>query len=198
MPPFVGLAISHAPADAAAGEPMGEAVGVVVTAHLLLRAIVLNDRQTAHFATPMHERGIEQAERLEVLNEGGHRLIGPPAQIRQGREKIAVLIPTLAVIDHLHKTHTSLDETTGNEASGAVVTGAFLVDAIEATGGLRLRADVHRLLGRSLHARCQLVTGDACIEILFARMLQTVVLVEFTQQLQLPILRRSTEVGSRI
>ena len=138
VPPFVGLAISHAPADAAPGEPMGEAVGVVVTTHLLLRTIVLNDRQTAHFATPMYQRGIEQTQRLEVLNEGGHRLIGPPAQIRQRREKIAVLIPTLTVVDHLHKTHTSLDKTSGNQAAGAVVAGAFLVDAIEATGGLRL------------------------------------------------------------
>ena len=54
---LVRLAVADAPLDAAAGQPGGEAVGVVVAAGLVAG---LRDRQAAELAAPDHQRLVEQ------------------------------------------------------------------------------------------------------------------------------------------
>ncbi len=55
---FVGFAIDGAGLEAAAGEPSGEALAIVVAARF---AAGLHDRQSANFAAPMDDRAAEQA-----------------------------------------------------------------------------------------------------------------------------------------
>ena len=70
---FVGLADADAALDAAAGQPHGEAVGVVVAAGALG---VLGGRLPAELAAPDDQRLVEQAALLQVLEQAGDRLVG--------------------------------------------------------------------------------------------------------------------------
>ena len=67
---LVGGADGDARADAAAGQPHGEAVGVVVAAGALG---VLGGRLAAELAAPDDDRRIEQAALLEIGEQGGDR-----------------------------------------------------------------------------------------------------------------------------
>ena len=55
---FVGFSIDGAGLEAAAGEPSGEALAIVVAARF---AAGLHDRQSANFAAPMYNGAVEQA-----------------------------------------------------------------------------------------------------------------------------------------
>ena len=55
---FVGFAVDGAGLEAAAGEPSGEALAIVVAARF---AAGLHDRQSANFAAPMYNGAVEQA-----------------------------------------------------------------------------------------------------------------------------------------
>ena len=68
----VGRAVDGAPLDAAAGQPHGEAVRVVVAALALLR-----HRHPAELAAPDDQRLVEQPAPLQVGQQAGDRLVGP-------------------------------------------------------------------------------------------------------------------------
>ena len=67
---FVGRAVDDAALDAAAGQPDREAVGVVVAAVGALRT-----RGAAELGGPDHERVVEQAAVLEVVEQAGDGLV---------------------------------------------------------------------------------------------------------------------------
>ena len=77
---IVGLAEGQARLGSSAGHPHGHRVDVVVTAHCLTN---LAHRRTAEFTAPDDERVFEQAPRLQVLDQGGTRLINVPAGLIQ-------------------------------------------------------------------------------------------------------------------
>jgi hypothetical protein len=110
----VGGAVDLPPFHAAAGQPRGEAVVVVVAAvHLagvgaLLRQ--LDRRRAAELAAPDDERLVEQAALLEVDEQRADRLIalrsracGESLRGRRGCPKAAFAMP------HLHEPHAAFD-----------------------------------------------------------------------------------------
>ena len=71
MAELVGRAVGEAGLDAAAGEPDGEAAGVVVAAG----AVLFGVGRAAELAAPPDERVFEQAAPLEVGEQAGDRLV---------------------------------------------------------------------------------------------------------------------------
>ena len=69
---LVGLAEGDARLDAAAGQPHGEGVGVMVAAVVA----ALDHRRAAELAAPDDQRVVEQAALLEVLDQRGAGLVG--------------------------------------------------------------------------------------------------------------------------
>ena len=69
---LVGLAERDARLDAAAGQPHGEGVGVMVAAVVA----ALHHRRAAELAAPDDQRVVEQAALLQVLDERGAGLVG--------------------------------------------------------------------------------------------------------------------------
>ena len=65
---FVGLAIRHAPFDAAAGQPHGKAVRIVVAAR---RPFPFGKRHPAEFASPQNQRAIQQSATFQVREQAG-------------------------------------------------------------------------------------------------------------------------------
>src|SRR5882762_6214292 len=97
VPEFVRLAVGHAALDAAAREPTAEPLAVVIPPGLLGRAVIFGHGQPADLAAPMDDRGVEQAERLEVLDQRGGRLVGFAAAVDKVRRNTLVVVPDLAV-----------------------------------------------------------------------------------------------------
>src|SRR5207248_2812181 len=149
----VGCAVGVAAFEAAAGDPRGEAVGVVVAADLVAAVVVLDDGEAAHFAAPVDDGGVEQAAGFEVFDEGGGGAVDLVAALGKFGEQEAVLVPDLAGAEDLDKAYAALDEAAGDEALGAVGLADRIVDAVHLFGRFALGVDVEGFLGGGLHSR---------------------------------------------
>ena len=137
---FVGLADADAPLDAAAGHPHGEAVGVVVAARALG---VFGGRLAAELAAPDHQRLVEQAAALQILEQAGDRLVGAAGVVGVVLVQVAVGVPVVVVVGaagiELDEAHAALDQPPGQQAAAAEVCGLRLVDAVELLASRRSR-----------------------------------------------------------
>src|SRR5439155_7992513 len=70
---LVGRAVPGPPLDAAAGEPVGEGVRVMVAAWL---GALLGDRQPAEFAAPDEQRRFQETAGGPVRQQTAYRLVG--------------------------------------------------------------------------------------------------------------------------
>ncbi len=153
----VGGAEEGAPLDAAAGEPGGEAVGVVVAA-----GAALGHGHAAELAAPDDEGAVEQAAAFQVGEQGGDGLVGLGAHGGVVGFDVVVRVPAGEVAGvELNEADPALDEAAGEEASGAEVGGDGVVEAVEAAGGGGLAGEVDGLGGGGLHPVGEFVRLDA-------------------------------------
>ena len=87
---LVGLAVVDAALHAAAGQPGGEAVRVVVAARLVAG---LGDRQPAELAPPDHQRLVEQPALLQVGQQAGDRPVGLAGELAVVPLDVDVAVP---------------------------------------------------------------------------------------------------------
>ncbi len=112
---LVGLAEGEAGFHAAAGEPHGISIDVVVaTDHLA----DLAHRCAAELAAPDHEGGVEEAARLQVADQGGAGAVDLASDRVEIAGEIlagaAVVVPVGVV--ELDEAGTALDESAGEQA----------------------------------------------------------------------------------
>jgi len=196
----VGGAVDMAGPEAAPCQPVRKAERVVIAADALQTGVVLDDRQPAHFAAPVDHRRIEQTAALEVAHQGGDRLVGHPARVRQGRADAAVVVPELVARANLDEAYAAFDEPAGDQAAGAVFGGGRVVEAIEPAGRFGFAGDVEGGTGRRLHAGGQLVGGDAGFEVVLAGARLQMAAIEAFEVRQVVGLGRATQMdgGSRL
>src|SRR5262249_50036786 len=134
---IVGGAVGEAALCAAAGEPHGEAEGVVLAA-----VLSLGGGGAAEFAAPDDQGVVEEGAVFEVGQECGDGLIGGGAVGGELGAKAVVLVPELATgalgglgVVELDHANAALDEAAGEEALAAEVLGGGLVYAVELLGG---------------------------------------------------------------
>ena len=163
---LVGLPHRHAALDAAAGHPHGEAERVVVAPRALG---VLGRRLAPELAAPHHQRLVEQAALLEVLQQPRDRLVGAARVVVVVLLEVAVRVPVGVVVRpariDLHEPHASLDQPPREQALAAELLGARVVDAVELLGARTLGIDIDRLGRGALHAVGELVALDAALEV---------------------------------
>ena len=117
----VGGAVGEALLEAAAGQPHGKAVRIVVAAVVGLAthesAAHLDHRRAAEFRARHDDGLVEQAARLQVLDERGKGLVGVAAGLAMQFD-VEVVIPwvALGVVD-LHHAHAVLDEARRGQAA---------------------------------------------------------------------------------
>ena len=87
---IIGGAVSGAAADAAAGEPDGEAIMIVIAT-----GAALGDRRSTKFAAPNHECVFQHASLLEIREQGGDRLVDLGGVLPEVRLDVGVMIPRL-------------------------------------------------------------------------------------------------------
>src|SRR5262249_48850021 len=113
---LVGGAVDDAALDAAAGQPDGEAVRVMIAAEELRAAALLVHRRPPELAAPDHERLVEQTTPLEVFQERRDGPVDLLALLRQVLDDVvagagAVTVP--APVEQLHIADAALDEAAG-------------------------------------------------------------------------------------
>src|SRR5882762_1754668 len=86
---IIGLAQRESCFDATAGQPIGEAIGVMIAPVVS----ALDHGGAAKFAAPNHQRIFQEAALLQVLDERRGSLVGSFAILLQVGGKIAMLVP---------------------------------------------------------------------------------------------------------
>src|SRR5208337_5192540 len=92
---LVGLAHARAPLDAAAGQPHGEAVRVVVAAGALGK---LGSWLAAELASPDDQRLVKQTALLQVLDQAGDRLVGVAGVLGMIGDDVVVSVPVVVIV----------------------------------------------------------------------------------------------------
>jgi len=148
-------------------------------------------RRAAELAAPEDEGVFEQAAILQVLDEGGDRLIHRASVVAMVGDG-AVIVPRLAGAGKdLHRAHAALDEPTCDQ-TGVVELPA----AIEIARRRRFAVEVENFLGLELHAEGHLHRLDAGFErVVVAAALLQMHLVEAAHQIDLFALGRLAEVA---
>ena len=108
---LVGSTQGDARLDAAAGQPHGESVRVVVAAVV---PAPLDHRRAAELATPDHQGVLEHPALLEVLDQPGARPVGVLAVLLEVLDEVAVLVP--GFMEDLDEPDAPLGQPTGQQA----------------------------------------------------------------------------------
>lgn len=89
---LVGLAVNVSFFEAAAGDPHAKAVGVVIPADLVRSCGILDDWKSSQLASPVTDRGVQQAALLEIDDESGRTLVGHPARPWKSSADFSVMV----------------------------------------------------------------------------------------------------------
>src|SRR5262245_6908242 len=105
---LVGLADDLTPFDPAARRPDTEGKWMVIAPFTAFGwDSTLHQRSAPKLAAPNHQSAIEQPALLEILDEGGRRLIRDIAIFLQMRVQFRVIVP--AGVEKLYESHSTLD-----------------------------------------------------------------------------------------
>ncbi len=124
---IVGAADRLASLHAAAGEPHGEAGGVVVAAVPLFA-----HGGPAELAPPQDQRVFQEAAGFEIAQQARDGLVGGGEVLAVvGLDvRVGILLAAGAVVE-LHEPHPPFDEPAGEEAHAAERGGVFIIEAVE-------------------------------------------------------------------
>jgi hypothetical protein len=172
----------------------------MVATYLSGARIILNDRQSSHFAAPMHDRRIEQAPLPQIAHERGGGLVNFPARTREPSANRIVMVPPLVFGKDLNESHTAFDQPPGDQATGAIVGSRSIVQTVQTPGFGCLAAQIERVRSGGLHAGGQRETRDPRLQIQLAGMIRQMSLVQAAQVIQIAILGCALETrrGSQI
>ena len=145
---FVGCAVGHAAANAAAGQPHGEAVGMVVAAVGLPSAAGVRPNSPPQITSV-------SSSRPRLFRSWSRPAIG--RSVASGVAcvaalEVAVLVPGLEAagrVVELHEAHASLDQPARQQALPAEDVGRRLIDPVQPPGRLRSRRARSKASGAS-------------------------------------------------
>ena len=158
---LVGRADERAPLGAAAGQPDGEALGMMVAAVAACRV-----RRAAEFARPHNQCFVEQAASFEIFDESGDRPVGVEGVFLVPLLQIAVLVPRAVGgtgrAGDLDEPHSRLDQPPGPQALNAIqpLRGNLRVDAVERVRRGRFAGQVEHVRHERLHGERHFVVLD--------------------------------------
>ena len=127
-------------ANAAAGEPDGEAAAVVIAAHAGIAEFPLAEDGAAELGGEHDERVLEQAGPLQVLDQRGGGLIDVVALVGELARDRDMLVP--AAMEQLHEPDVALEQAAGEEAIRRIAAGLAHLGAVGLDRGGGFVADV--------------------------------------------------------
>ena len=183
---FVGRAVDLASLHAAARQPAGEAVVIVIAAVDLAgvgsRSGKLDGRSPSKFAAPQDERFIEQPAFFQIAEQRADRFVALACQAAVIDLDVVVVVPRLAfAVPKLDEANASFDEASGDQKLPRL--NARSVSLLHV---LRFLLDVEGVGRLHLHPVSQLERMDASFQRGFVRAGLGVTAVQFLQQIELP------------
>src|SRR6266516_5820151 len=127
----------------------------------------LRGRAATKLRRPDKERVLQHAALLEVVDEGGHRLV------HRGRLLVVILFQVLvaipvdaraaegAAVEDLNEAHAAFEESPGHETVPGKAFVRFLIQAVELFCRLGFAVEIGRLRNAYLHARGPLVVTQS-------------------------------------
>ncbi len=187
---FVRGAMDVSAARAAAGQPHGEAVVVVIAAVDLAGVRSgcrqFHGRRAAELTPPDHQRFLQQAALLQVRQQGPNGLVGFLGEPAVVHFNVIVVVPRLPrPVPDLDEAHALFDQAPGNQQLARL--GALAVHFANVFG---LARDIERVGGIHLHPVSQFEGLDARFELRVLLAFLLMALVERLQQLELLVLFR--------
>ena len=155
----ISRSVAHACLDTSAGHPHAEVAGVVVTAVVLPCQFALAIGSTPEFTAENNQRVLQHAPLLEILDQGGGRLIHIKALVLDFLGQVAVLVP--AAVENLHDAHPALNQSPGQDCRVGKAAGLLDIWAIHLQGCLAFFAEVGQFRDAGLHAEGHLILGNA-------------------------------------
>ena len=128
-------------------------------------------RSPSKLGSPNHERLVEHAALFQILDQCGYRLVSHGCVVGKFVVEVAVVIPRGVI--QVYKAHPALDESACENAvacelgelsrrpASARGEGVLALGPVEVECRLVFAGKIHQLRGGRLHAKGQLVTGDA-------------------------------------
>ena len=178
----VGAAVGESSFKPTTGQPQRVRVSIVIAATVGS----LRNRQSPEFATPHHNRAIQQTSLFQIQHQRGTRLIDAAAIQLQRRGVLAVGVPRLTGEEQLDKAHTPLDQSPGDDAPRPVFGRDRIVQAVHPPGGFGFLRQIQQLGHSGLHSRGHFKISDASLQLAVARMPLEMIDVQLLQQPQLP------------
>ena len=157
---FIRLAVGDAPLDSAPGEPHRKSPNMVIPAGR--GAFPLKHRCPAELAAPDHQRVIKHAARFQILHQCRAWVVAEAAANFHVSLQIAVMIPSAMV--QLNEARASLGQAPGEQTISGE-RSVHPLDAVCIEHVLRLAGKIHQLRYARLHAKRQLVLGDARVDL---------------------------------
>jgi len=178
---FVGCPHRVAGFHAAAGQPHGHALGVVVAANFFAAAHAVVGR-AAELAGPKHQRLVQHAALAQVADERGDRLIGHSNARAVRTLDVIVRVPTARV--DLHEANALFHEPPGEQALSGELIHFGIADAVRVERALILLLQIDNVRHLRLHAKRQLVRLHPRGEVAVMRVLLPVRFVQLREQVE--------------
>ena len=198
VPDLIRLAVAHATAHAAAGEPECEAMRVVIAPRF---GSGLSDRKSAEFAAPDDERLVEQASLRQVGEQRGDRLVRFQGELRMVPFDVHVSVPTALVLHpsgiDLNEPHASFDHASSDQALARHMVAMRNAEPIQILDMFRFRIQVDRFRSGRLHAKRQLETLGTRRQLGLGRVRLSKLLVQPLDIVELMSLQWPVHAGSR-
>ena len=147
---FICFAIHRSWFDSTACHPDAEALGMVVASVVGPINLTLTVIGATKFATPDHQRFIEQSSLLQVLDQACRSPVYVFCLHPHVIDQVAMGIPSLVI--ELYKTNTRFRKLSGQQTVGCIGSWNKAIRAIHFDGVVRLLAEVGQFRHRTLHA----------------------------------------------
>ena len=121
----------------------------------------LGEGGAAEFTGADHQGVFEQAPHLQVLQQGGDRLVDVPRLAAQVLRKYGMVVP--APVEQLHEPNVPLGHATRQQAIAREGAGFVDLGAVHVQDGLLLLGDVGQFRNRLLHAKGHFVLAQRCL-----------------------------------
>ena len=190
----VGGTVDLPTLDAATREPHRKApvimVAAVDPAGIRTWRRQFHGRRAPEFPAPNHQRAVQHAALLEVLEQGANRPVTLSRQTTMVDFKIVMVVPGLTrPVPQLQESNPFFEQTPGDEELPCLHTWTIHIANV-----FRFAADIEGILGVPLHSIRELKGLNACFQLGVRTTLVKVALIEPLQQVKLlPLLAGATE-----
>ena len=148
---IVGCSIRLTSANAAAGKPDAEAIGMMIAAFdagCLVAVALLGAGRSTELTAPLNQCRIQQAALFEVRQQAADRQVSLFTATPNARDVVRMRVPRLAGHEDLDKPDPAFDQTPSHQTALAVRASLVFIQAIKLLSCSSFLIEIKRIGGR--------------------------------------------------